>query len=186
MDHKEQQDRFLDERGLEPGVLRRHRSPGAELPQPDLHHTSGQSGDSRGAISLPRPGRQLQGVRAFGAEQHLRYLVGIRPNPWDLDLNRQVLRCAIHRLGCIDQRRIAAWDEPDPHPRRLPPGPEHQRHAARLGGARPRISNARPQQRRRVHDGHPGEGHADLGDHLRRRPHELTRVAAGRQRSCPK
>ncbi len=99
-DPRQRTRRRLDQRGLEPGLLRRRRRTGAGLPRPAVHDAGHQPGDPGEAVPVRGRRRPVPGVRAGTAAQHRRHHLGRRPaEPGTLAADQRLL----HRQA--DRRR---------------------------------------------------------------------------------
>ena len=107
---QEQRARWLDQRRLEPGVLRRRGCarpvfPRSGVMRRPVHHARDQPGDTRGAIPVRGLRRALQRLRALGAEQLRGHDMGRRPDARLVHPDRAVLHRQAGRRRAGDQQR---------------------------------------------------------------------------------
>ena len=187
----QQRARRLDERRLEPGLLRRRGRPGGVLPcsgvlRRALHQAFDEPGDARGAVPVRRLCRKRERLRALGADELVRDDLGRRRDTGDVDPDQPLLRRQAVGLRRDDQRGAWHRPEPDPDAGRLPPRPEHLRQTPRHDRARTRLPDADPDEWQCGHDDRARKGNHDLGRHLRRGAGQLAGAAESRERSRKK
>ena len=95
----QQRSRRLDERCLEPGLLRRPRRAGAVVPEAAVYDTRDEPGHSRGAVPLRRRRRRVPHLRAVGADELGRNDVGLRSDARPVGRDGGHLRRAPGRQG---------------------------------------------------------------------------------------
>ena len=119
----QQQRRWLVERGLEPGVLRRRWRPGRVLPRTShlrpVHDAGRDPGEPGEALPVHRLRGEVQRLRPGRDHQLLRSLVGERPDTRTIDPAVGVLRGQALRLGPGHQQPALPRHEPAPHARRV-------------------------------------------------------------------
>nr|WP_284288400.1 hypothetical protein [Angustibacter aerolatus] len=105
---RQQPRRRLEQRGLEPGVLRHLGRPGAEPSRPDVHHPAQHAGEPGEAVPVRRREGRLARLRARHAPRRGRHQAAGRPDQGHLAPAERLLRRDAGRLGEADRPRACA------------------------------------------------------------------------------